>query len=99
MPCMSSAESVLPGLKPYQPNHRIRPPTAPRMMLWGRGGPAAVPRNPVREQRNARRQVGLGQAVEEEALQADEAVARLEHEGKAPGPERHAADAGVDDAF
>ena len=29
MPAVSSAESVLPGLKPYQPNHRIRPPTAP----------------------------------------------------------------------
>ena len=39
MPCMSSADSVLPGLKPYQPNHRIRPPTAPRMMLCGSGGP------------------------------------------------------------
>src|SRR5216683_1195966 len=26
MPSKSIAESVLPGLKPYQPNHRIRPP-------------------------------------------------------------------------
>src|ERR1700683_3353041 len=25
MPCASSAESVLPGLKPYHPNHRIKP--------------------------------------------------------------------------
>src|SRR5258705_9456766 len=39
MPWTSIAESVLPGLKPYQPNHRIRPPTAPRMMLCGSGGP------------------------------------------------------------
>ena len=39
MPCASSAESVLPGLKPYQPNQRIRPPTAPRMMLCGSIGP------------------------------------------------------------
>src|SRR5215467_7649819 len=39
MPCASSAESVDPGLKPYQPNHKIRPPTAPRMMLCGNIGP------------------------------------------------------------
>src|SRR5258708_20552586 len=26
MPSKSIAESVLPGLKPYQPNHRINPP-------------------------------------------------------------------------
>ena len=39
MPWRSIADSVLPGLKPYQPNHRIRPPTAPRMMLWGSMGP------------------------------------------------------------
>src|SRR5690242_3625167 len=39
MPEASSAESVLPGLNPYQPNQRIRPPTAPRMMLWGGIGP------------------------------------------------------------
>ena len=45
MPCMSSAESVLPGLNPYQPNQRIKPPTAPRMMLWGRGGPPPSRRN------------------------------------------------------
>ena len=28
MPSKSMAESVLPGLKPYQPNHRIKPPVA-----------------------------------------------------------------------
>ena len=28
MPSKSIAESVLPGLKPYQPNHRSRPPEA-----------------------------------------------------------------------
>ena len=39
MPCASSADSVLPGLKPYQPNHRIRPPTAPMMMSCGGIGP------------------------------------------------------------
>ena len=39
MPCTSIADSVLPGLNPYQPNHRIRPPTAPRMMLCGSSGP------------------------------------------------------------
>ena len=42
MPCASSADSVLPGLNPYQPNQRIRPPTAPRMMLCGSIGTAAV---------------------------------------------------------
>jgi hypothetical protein len=33
MPWAFIAESVLPGLNPYHPNQRIRPPTAPRMML------------------------------------------------------------------
>src|SRR5476651_2069857 len=28
IPTASIAESVLPGLKPYQPNHNIKPPTA-----------------------------------------------------------------------
>src|SRR6202790_5345132 len=28
MPSKSIADSVLPGLKPYQPNHRIKPPDA-----------------------------------------------------------------------
>ena len=32
-------------------------------------------------------------------MRADEAVAVLEHEGEAPGPEHDAADAGVGDAF
>src|SRR3979490_2925693 len=39
MPWMSIADRVLPGLNPSQPNQRIRPPTAPRMMLCGIGGP------------------------------------------------------------
>src|SRR5215831_11854658 len=39
MPTASSADRVEPGLKPYHPNHRIRPPTAPRMMLCGSIGP------------------------------------------------------------
>ena len=43
--------------------------------------------------------VGVGKALQEEAVVADEAVAVLEHEGKAPRPEGDAADAGVDDAF
>src|SRR5665213_4560169 len=38
IPCISTAESVLPGLKPYQPNHRINPPTAATVRLWGAGG-------------------------------------------------------------
>src|SRR6266699_1743331 len=39
IPEASSADSVLPGLNPYQPNQRIKPPTAPRMMLCGSIGP------------------------------------------------------------
>src|SRR5713226_4188704 len=35
MPSKSIAESVLPGLKPYQPNHRINPP-----MVWTTVDPA-----------------------------------------------------------
>src|SRR5262245_56819176 len=35
----SIADNVLPGLNPYQPNHKISPPTAPRMMLCGSIGP------------------------------------------------------------
>ncbi len=43
--------------------------------------------------------VGLGQALQEEAVRADEAVAVLEHEGEANRPEEDAADTGVGDAF
>src|ERR1700687_5597026 len=38
-PSKSIAESVLPGLKPYQPNQRIRPPTAAIVKSWGSIGP------------------------------------------------------------
>ena len=31
MPCQSMAESVEPGLKPYQPNQRMTPPMAPHV--------------------------------------------------------------------
>ena len=40
-----------------------------------------------------------GQPLQEEAGGSDERRAGAEHEGKAPRPEGHAADAGVDDAF
>src|ERR1700728_3163936 len=33
------AESVEPGLKPYQPNHRMTPPTAAMVMSWPGIGP------------------------------------------------------------
>src|SRR2546429_9240383 len=39
MPSQSMAERVEPGLKPYQPNHRMTPPMAPRLMSWGGVGP------------------------------------------------------------
>ena len=39
MPSKSIAESVLPGLKPYQPNHRIRPPEAAMVRSCGSMGP------------------------------------------------------------
>src|SRR5467141_4342057 len=39
IPSKSIAESVLPGLNPYQPNQRIRPPTAAIVKSWGIIGP------------------------------------------------------------
>src|SRR5580658_9037193 len=33
-PAASMAESVLPGLNPYQPNQRMTPPTAAIVMSW-----------------------------------------------------------------
>ena len=36
------ADRVLPGLKPYQPNHRMTPPTAAMVRSCGRVGAAAV---------------------------------------------------------
>src|SRR6202035_4140453 len=38
-PSKSIAESVLPGLKPYQPNHRRRPPEAAIVRACGIIGP------------------------------------------------------------
>src|SRR6266851_10210035 len=39
MPSKSIAESVLPGLNPYQPNHRRRPPAAAIVRSCGSMGP------------------------------------------------------------
>src|SRR5260370_26135666 len=39
IPSKSIAESVLPGLNPYQPNHRITAPSAARVMLCPGGIP------------------------------------------------------------
>src|SRR5580704_9499383 len=39
MPTKSIAESVEPGLKPYHPNHRIKPPEAAMVRSWGNIGP------------------------------------------------------------
>src|SRR5712691_9188171 len=39
IPSKSSAESVDPGLNPYQPNHRITPPIAPQVRSCGGVGP------------------------------------------------------------
>ena len=39
MPAESIADSVLPGLKPYQPNHRITPPSAAMVRSWPGGRP------------------------------------------------------------
>src|SRR5437879_4665236 len=38
MPSKSIAESVLPGLNPYQPNHRIRPPVTAIVKSCGNMG-------------------------------------------------------------
>src|SRR3954468_5813270 len=39
MPTQSMAESVDPGLKPYQPNHRITAPIDALVRAWGGSGP------------------------------------------------------------
>ena len=39
MPAASMADSVLPGLNPYQPNQRMTPPTAAMVMSWPGMGP------------------------------------------------------------
>src|SRR5439155_742347 len=39
MPSKSIAESVLPGLNPYQPNHRIKPPEQAMVRSCGIMGP------------------------------------------------------------
>src|SRR3954469_17392278 len=39
MPTQSSADSVEPGLKPYQPNHRMTAPMAAMFRSWGGVGP------------------------------------------------------------
>ncbi len=75
-----------------------RPTMAPEVIVEAGVGEGEL-EDPERQQRHARRAVRLGQALQEEAVRADEAVAVFEHEGEAPCPERNAADAGVDDAF
>src|SRR4029079_18862420 len=42
-PAASIAESVLPGLKPYHPNHRMTPPTAAIVMSWPGIAPPPLP--------------------------------------------------------
>ena len=49
MPTASRADSVLPGLKPYQPNHRMTPPMAAMVRSWPGGHAAAVPLEPPAE--------------------------------------------------
>ena len=39
MPSQSMADNVEPGLKPYQPNHRITPPSAPKARSCAGIGP------------------------------------------------------------
>src|SRR5258708_20220919 len=43
MPMASMAESELPGLKPYHPNHNTNPPTAAIGKLWAGGMPPPPP--------------------------------------------------------
>src|SRR5947209_12349376 len=43
MPAKSMADSVEPGLKPYQPNHRMTPPRAPMVRSWAGMGPPPSP--------------------------------------------------------
>src|SRR5215831_10244741 len=50
IPSKSIAESVLPGLKPYQPNHRMKPPTVAIVRSCGSIGPppSRLNRRPMR---------------------------------------------------
>ena len=91
MPCASSAENVEAGVETAQPNQRIRPPTAPRMMLCGNIGPP-----PSRA--NTRRAADRGQPRRERNRAADrvddgrarEVAERRRHRGeesvRTPGP-------------
>src|ERR1700682_5846112 len=53
MPSKSMAERVLPGLKPYQPNHKIKPPDAAMVRSCGSMG-APPSRLNLRPRRGAR---------------------------------------------
>src|SRR6185312_10542232 len=50
IPCISMADNVLPGLKPYQPNHSINPPTAAigRLCAAGIPPPSRAKMRPIR---------------------------------------------------
>ena len=62
MPTKSMAESVLPGLKPYQPNHRISPPVTAMVRSCGSMGapPSRLNLRPSRGPEND----GAGQSDE-----------------------------------
>jgi len=55
--------------------------------------------NPERQQRHASGAVGRRETLKGKAVQADEPVSGLEHEGEAPEPERDTANASVGDPF
>ena len=56
----SMADSVEPGLKPYQPNHRITAPIAAMLRSCGGSGAAAVPLELAPEARAERDGAGQG---------------------------------------
>src|SRR5207302_1147879 len=109
MPSKSIAESVLPGLNPYQPNHRIRPPvTAIDKSGAADHGSGSDRRagvcegeleDPYREERHASRFVGRRRTLQEEPVISNESVAVAEHEGKADGIKEDAAKTGIYNAF
>ncbi len=78
MPWQSMAESVLPGLKPYQPNQRITPPTAAMVMSWPGMRAAAVALELAAEAR----------AEGDGAGESDEAADRVDDRGAGEVVER-----------
>src|SRR6266480_4465710 len=92
MPSKSIAESVLPGLNPYHPNQRRRPPLAAMVKSCGIIGPPP-------SRLNFRPRRGPRTIAPAKAMKPPMVCTTVEHESKAEGEEEQSAKAGIDDAF